>query len=97
MKIAIKVMPRDAIRHPESEEILKTLRLMGYTDFVGLKKGKYFEVEVTGDENAAEQKLRMERTAKKVLADPIVEDFKVEVVPTERTRALQTEMRCAGA
>jgi phosphoribosylformylglycinamidine synthase subunit PurS len=78
MTVKIYVMPRPNVRHPESEAIMKALGRLSYP-FAGFIKGRYYEFEIEGRDKG-EILPAMERLADKVLANPNVETFRVEVV-----------------
>jgi phosphoribosylformylglycinamidine synthase len=63
---------------PQGKTIHEALRSMGYGSVADVRQGKYFEVSLEGV-GAAEAKSTVEEVARKVLANPVIESFQVEV------------------
>jgi phosphoribosylformylglycinamidine synthase len=79
MKIQITVMPRAGILDPQGKAIAAALSRLGYAAIHDVRAGKVFRVDV----DAADGKAALEAgsaMARLLLANPVIEDFEVEVV-----------------
>ncbi|MBI5265894.1 MAG: phosphoribosylformylglycinamidine synthase subunit PurS, partial [candidate division Zixibacteria bacterium] len=54
----------------------KALNHMGYEEFVAVKSGRFFELEI--QDNAADIDGRIQEVCTKLLANPVIEKFTVE-------------------
>jgi phosphoribosylformylglycinamidine synthase len=78
MKARILVRLKTTVHDPQGEAILQSLHHMGYAKISGVRQGKIFDVEL---ENAGEPETRaiLEEIARKVLANPIIEEYVIEL------------------
>lgn len=79
MKLQITVIPRAGILDPQGKAIAAALDRLGYAGVHNVRAGKVFRVEIDteGPEAAREAGAAMAQT---LLANPVIEDFEVEVV-----------------
>ncbi len=76
MKIKVTVTLKNGVLDPQGKAIQQTLNGMGFSNVEEVRQGKYFEVEVNEkDEDKA--KLKVEEMCKKLLANLVIEDFKI--------------------
>ena len=76
MKIKVIVTLKNGVLDPQGKAIQKTLNGMGFSNVEEVRQGKYFEVEVNEkDEDKAKSKV--EEMCKKLLANLVIEDFKI--------------------
>jgi phosphoribosylformylglycinamidine synthase subunit PurS len=78
MKAKIHITPKRTIMDAQGQTVQNGLHKLGYTDVNGLRIGKYLEMELAGGDQAAAQ-ARVEEMCAKLLANPIIEDYKVEI------------------
>ena len=78
MKARITVMPREGILDPQGKAIASALGRLGWGTIHGVRAGKVFRVEIDGTDPAAVREAA-ERMAGQLLANPVTEDFEVEV------------------
>ncbi len=77
----VRVGFKEGVADPEGENTKKTLRLLGFEEVGRVRAAKAFEIEVDAtDETAARD--RVEQMCAKLLANPVVNDYTIEV--TER-------------
>lgn len=77
MKAKIIVRLKQTVHDPQGEAIWQSLHHMGYTGVAAVRQGKVFDLEFQGtDRNEAAAVL--EEIARKVLANPIIEEFVIE-------------------
>ncbi|HEX7579115.1 MAG TPA: phosphoribosylformylglycinamidine synthase subunit PurS [Thermoanaerobaculia bacterium] len=79
MKLQITVIPRAGILDPQGKAIAAALDRLGYAGVHNVRAGKVFrlEIDAEGPEAARETGAAM---AQRLLANPVIEDFEVEVV-----------------
>ena len=76
MKINVTVTLKNGVLDPQGKAIQQTLNGMGFSNVEEVRQGKYFEVEVNEkDEDKAKSKV--EEMCKKLLANLVIEDFKI--------------------
>ena len=76
MKIKVIVTLKNGVLDPQGKAIQQTLNGMGYSNIEGVRQGKYFDIEVsTNDEKKA--KVKVDEMCKKLLANLVIEDFKI--------------------
>jgi phosphoribosylformylglycinamidine synthase len=71
-------MPKPEILDPQGKAVHKALPRLGYVGIVDVRQGKRFELEVEGeltDERLAE----IDEVAEKLLSNPVIEDYTVDV------------------
>jgi phosphoribosylformylglycinamidine synthase len=86
MRAKIIVYPRREILDPQGKAICDALHRVGFEQVKDVRAGKSFQVELdAADPAGAEQALR--EMCRKLLVNAVVEDFEVEIVRTEGTRA----------
>ena len=65
---------KDGILDPEAEAIKQTIANMGLKSVKNLVKGKFFDIEVEDKKNYLSE---IEKISKDLLANPIIENFKI--------------------
>lgn len=73
-KIIVDVMLKPEIHDPQGEAICRACQRLGYTDVVGVRQGKRFEIELSGPADAA-ARARVADLAGELLANPVIEEF----------------------
>lgn len=82
MKARILVYPRPEILDPQGKAIQTALERVGFGGVTSVRAGKSFDVELdaANEEEAREQAAAM---CEKLLANPVVEDYSVELLESE--------------
>ena len=76
MKVKIIVNLKKGVLDPQGKAILQTLNGMNFEDAKDVRQGKYFDIEInTKDEKKA--KSLAEEMCKKLLANLVIEDYKI--------------------
>jgi phosphoribosylformylglycinamidine synthase len=75
----IKVNLKDGVLDPQGETIGRALRDLGFGNILKTSTGKVFRLEIDADTEADARKIAAE-AAGKLLANPVIERFDVEVV-----------------
>ena len=83
MLAKVYVTLKDGVLDPQGSAIQHSVELMGIEGNSAIRQGKYFEIAfdegVTGEQAAA----TAEKIAHDVLANPVIEDYRVELVNSE--------------
>ena len=76
MKIKVIVTLKSGVLDPQGKAIQQTLNGMGFPNVKEVRQGKYFDLDINeSDEQKA--KLSAEEICKKLLANQVIEDFKI--------------------
>ena len=76
MKIKVVVTLKSGVLDPQGKAIQQTLNGMGFANVNDVRQGKYFDIDI--DENDEQKaKLSAEEICKKLLANQVIEDFKI--------------------
>jgi len=82
MKARVFVSLKPSVFDPQGHTIVEALHSLGYGDVADVRQGKYFEIELKVSSQAAAEKLAAE-VADRVLANPVIESFRVELGGSE--------------
>ena len=78
-KARVYVTLKKSVFDPQGRTIHEALRSMGYSGVTGVRQGKFFEVDL---ESADEEARRtVDEIARRVLSNPVIESYRVEVEP----------------
>lgn len=77
MKAKVKVVLKQGILDPQGKAVLHAIRELGYKNIADVRIGKFIEVEIAADKS---KKVReeFEEICKKLLANPVMENFQIE-------------------
>ena len=76
MKISVIITLKKDVLDPQGKVIHQTLDGMGFEGINEIRQGKYFEIDTNEDDKKkAEEKV--EEMCKKLLANLVIEDFKI--------------------
>lgn len=71
--------PKKAVLDPQGKTVQNALEHMGYRGVEAVHVGKYLEIELAGTDRAAAQ-TQIEAACRKFLTNPVIEDFRLEIV-----------------
>ena len=80
MKAKVYVTLKPSVLDPQGKAIHHSVELLGFDSIKNIRQGKFFEVELEENLSAAEADQVATRIAKDVLANPVIEDYRVEIV-----------------
>ena len=76
MKISVIITLKKDVLDPQGKVIHQTLDGMGFNDVIEVRQGKFFEIEVSeNDESKA--KTLVDDMCKKLLTNLVIEDYKI--------------------
>ncbi|RJS45483.1 phosphoribosylformylglycinamidine synthase subunit PurS [Nocardioides cavernaquae] len=76
-RVVVDVMLKPEILDPQGKAVAGALPRLGFTNVVGVRQGKRFEIEV--DEVTDAVLAEVEKMAETLLANTVIEDFVVRV------------------
>jgi phosphoribosylformylglycinamidine synthase PurS subunit len=79
MKAHVWVMLKSTVLDPQGQTIHRALSSLGHAKVQGVRQGKFFVLELDGL-SRAEAQSEVERIAKDVLTNPVIEEFRFEVL-----------------
>ena len=80
MKAHVWVMPKSTVLDPQGQTIHHALSSLGYSKVRNVRQGKFFVLELDGV-SADDAKTQIEKIAREVLTNPVIEEFRYEIVP----------------
>lgn len=78
MKAKVFVTLKPSILDPQGKTITSALQSLGYDDVQDVRQGKYFELDIVAETAEKAQALASE-VADKLLANPVIESYRVEI------------------
>lgn len=78
MKATVTVYPRREILDPQGKAIRDALGRIGFDGVEEVRAGKSFEIELAGDDREAAGRA-LEEMCRKLLANPVVEDYSIDL------------------
>jgi phosphoribosylformylglycinamidine synthase PurS subunit len=78
MRARVFVTLKPSVFDPQGKTIADALHSLGYVGVADVRQGKYFELDLATEEIAQAKRLAAE-VADKVLANPVIESYRVEV------------------
>jgi len=80
MKARVFVSLKSTVLDPQGKTVRAALNGLGYTGITDVRQGKFFDIAID-DEVAREQaKKDVETIAHEVLANPVIEEYRVEIL-----------------
>lgn len=80
MKAKVYVTLKPSVLDPQGKAIHHSVELLGYQRVADIRQGKYFEIALDDSVNETEAREAAEKIANDVLANPVIEDYRVEIV-----------------
>ena len=63
---------------PQGRTICSTLNGLGHESVKDVRQGKYFEIEMDNTASADEAREELEKIAREVLANPVIEEYRID-------------------
>lgn len=79
MKAKIYVTLKPSVLDPQGKAIHHAVETIGYSGIRDVRQGKYFEITLDSNMTADDARKIVERLAEEVLANPVIEDFRIEL------------------
>ena len=79
LKFSVTVTLKKDVLDPQGKVVQNTLKDLGMRDLSNVRQGKYFEIDLSiDDQDKAEKKV--DEMCKKLLANLIIEDYKISKI-----------------
>jgi phosphoribosylformylglycinamidine synthase len=78
MRARVYVTLKPSVFDPQGRTIVDALQSLGYGNVADVRQGKYFELDLATTERAQAEQLAAD-VADKVLANPVIESYRIEV------------------
>jgi len=78
MRARVFVTLKPSVFDPQGRTIADALHSLGYQNVADVRQGKYFELDLATTERAEAERLAAD-VADKVLANPVIESYRIEV------------------
>lgn len=78
MKAKVYVNLKPGVLDPQGKAIQHSVELLGFSGISDIRQGKYFEIALAGLDQAQARE-SVEKMAREVLSNPIIEDYRVEI------------------
>jgi phosphoribosylformylglycinamidine synthase len=76
MKAYVYVSLKKTVLDPQGKTIQGALKKMGYKGLGDVRQGKYFELTLNGDLSKSDAALEVDRIAREVLTNPVIEEYR---------------------
>src|ERR1700754_5277063 len=79
MKAKVFVSLKSGVLDPQGKAIQHSVELVGYSGISDVRQGKYFEISLANDVDKQIAQDSVDKIAREVLSNPIIEDYRVEI------------------
>jgi len=79
LKFSVTVTLKQDVLDPQGKVVQNTLLNLGMDNLKSVRQGKYFELEVNDNDQAQAEK-KVDDMCKKLLANLIIEDYKINKI-----------------
>jgi phosphoribosylformylglycinamidine synthase PurS subunit len=83
MKAHVYVTLKQTVLDPQGQAILNALKKMQYQGIEDIRQGKYFVLKLSNELDAAAARAEIERIAREVLTNPVIEEFTFHLEDSE--------------
>ncbi len=80
MKARVFVTLKPSVFDPQGRTVVEALHSLGHAKVSDVRQGKYFELDLNV-ESAAEGEALANEVSRTVLANPVIESFRLEMAP----------------
>ena len=79
MKALVYVTLKPSVLDPQGKAIHHSVELLGNRNISDIRQGKYFEIALDPNISEVDARESAEKIARDVLANPVIEDYRVEI------------------
>jgi phosphoribosylformylglycinamidine synthase len=80
MKARVYVSLKKTVLDPQGQTIRSALVGQGHSSIVDVRQGKAFDIELAEGTGAEQARAELEQIARDVLANPVIEEYRVELL-----------------
>ncbi|MBG99154.1 MAG: phosphoribosylformylglycinamidine synthase [Solibacterales bacterium] len=78
MQAVVHVAFKKTVLDPQGRTICSTLNNLGHKNVLDVRQGKFFEIEIDPDISQEQAREQIEKVAREVLANPVIEDYSID-------------------
>ena len=78
MKARVFVSFKPTVLDPQGQTIRGALQSLGHSSIAAVRQGKFFDIEIASGAARDQAKQEMDQIAREVLANPVIEDYRIE-------------------
>ena len=82
MKAKVYVSLRPSVLDPQGKAIEGAVHSLGFEQVQGVRQGKFFDIDLNTSSKDEAQKI-LETISEKLLSNPVIEDFRIEMIEGE--------------
>ncbi|MCC6742698.1 MAG: phosphoribosylformylglycinamidine synthase subunit PurS [Acidobacteria bacterium] len=79
MKAEVYVTLKRGVLDPQGKAIQHAIEANGSDAIAAVRQGKYFEIEVAPALEPAAARAELDRIAREILSNPVIEDYRLEI------------------
>jgi len=79
MKAKVYVNLKPGVLDPQGKAIQHSVELLGFSGISDVRQGKFFEISLDDSVDGQQAREAVEKMAREVLSNPIIEDYRVEI------------------
>jgi phosphoribosylformylglycinamidine synthase subunit PurS len=79
MKAKVYVNLKAGVLDPQGKAIQHSVELLGFSGIADVRQGKFFEIALADGVDSQSARESVEKMAREVLSNPIIEDYRVEI------------------
>jgi phosphoribosylformylglycinamidine synthase len=79
MKATVLVRLKSEVLDPQGDAVRRALGKLGFDGVKGVRVGKLIEIELDDAAAGGDVKARLAKMADEMLANPVIEDFEIEL------------------
>ena len=83
MKVKVFVTPKETVLDPQGAAVREAMHHLGFTAARDVRIGRYLEIELVENGDAAAQETKLRELCRDLLSNPVIEDYRLEM-PTEK-------------
>ncbi len=80
MLAKVYVTLKNGVLDPQGKAIHHAASTIGYQGIADIRQGKYFEIKLDSALDETQARIEVEKFAHDVLSNPVIEDYRVELV-----------------
>ena len=81
MKAIVDIYLKEGVLDPQGKAVHHALHSLGFRDVEDVRVGKQIVLTLKGDKSVEEAKEEVAQMCEKLLANTVIEDYKIEIVP----------------
>ena len=80
MRARVFVTLKSTVLDPQGQTVRSALQGLGYPGIEDVRQGKYFEIAIAAGIAPEQARKDIETIAHEVLANPVIEDYRIEIL-----------------